>query len=181
MITYPTFKYHPNAYGLDIFAQETGICNICGQHRELKYDCSFYAQEYPDYICPFCIADGSASQKYDGEFNDYTSIESVSPNPSDPKSPIDPALLEEICCRTPSYTSWQQAEWKVHCNEPCAFIDYADVATITPLLDELEEDIQNDGYPPEFIKTCLSKDGDLVGYLFQCVVCGKHRLHVDMC
>ena len=44
---------------------------------------------------------------------------------------------------------------------------------------KLKEDIENDGYEPEIIKKHLSKDGSLVGYLFQCTTCGQHRLHVD--
>lgn len=134
---YPQFKYHPNAYDLDIFIKEEGICEVCGEQSELKYDCSFYSVDEPDYICPFCIANGKASKKFDGEFNDYLGIETVSPYLIDKPSPIDPVLLEEVACRTPSYVSWQQEVWKVHCNEPCAFIGYAEVATITPLLDEL--------------------------------------------
>ncbi len=81
--------------------------------------------------------------------------------------------------RTPSYTSWQQEVWLTHCNEPCAFIGYADTKTIEPLMAEINEDIENNGYEPEFIKNNLTKDGSLVGYLFQCVNCKQHRLHVD--
>lgn len=74
---YPTFKYHPNAYELDIFAKETGICDIFGQKSKLKYNCSFYSTQDIDYICPFCIANGEASKKSNGQFNDYLGIESV--------------------------------------------------------------------------------------------------------
>lgn len=38
---YPQFKYHPNAYKLDLFEKEDGICSICNQQRDLKYVCSF--------------------------------------------------------------------------------------------------------------------------------------------
>ena len=44
---------------------------------------------------------------------------------------------------------------------------------------ELYDDLVNTGYYIDFIKQNLSKNGSLVGYLFQCLTCQKHRLHVD--
>ena len=172
----PLFKYSPNAYKLDIFVEEEGTCSICDEKRNLKYNGSFYSIEEPDYICPWCIANGKAAEKYDGEFNDYCGIEGSS---AESASTIPKELLLEVSTKTPSYFSWQQEEWMSHCNEPCAFIGYADTKTIEPLMSELNEDIEKNGYGAEFIKEHLSKDGHLVGYLFQCVNCGQHRLHVD--
>lgn len=175
----PKFKYSPNAYTLDLFEEEEGTCSVCNENRELKYSSSFYSIEEPEYICPWCIADGKASEKFDGEFNDYCGIEGVSPDPNDAESTIPKELLLEITNKTPSYNSWQQEVWLTHCNEPCAFTGYADAATIEPIIDELIEDIEDNGYDPEEIKDNLSKDGSLVGYLFQCINCGQQRLHVD--
>ena len=175
----PKFKYSPNAFNLDIFEKEDGICSVCNEKREIKYTSSFYSVEEPEYICPWCIADGKACEKYDGEFNDYCGIEGISPDPNDTDPTIQKELLLEITNKTPSYTSWQQEVWLTHCNEPCAFIGYADTKTIEPIIEELNDDIENNGYDPEFIRKHLSKDGSLVGYLFKCVNCGQHRLHVD--
>ena len=178
---YPQFKYHPNAYSLDIFVQEDGVCSICHKQRDLKYDCSFYSVDEPDYICPWCIVNGAAAEKYKGDFNDYCSIESVSPDPNDPPSSIDEKLLDEICSRTPSYVSWQQQVWLVHCNEPCKFIHYATSELLEPILPEVLEDIENSGMPLEWVQHHLTAESDFSGYLFQCVHCGKHRLHLDSC
>lgn len=175
----PKFKYSPNAYSIDVFENVEGICSICQEERHIRYTGSFYSIEEPDYICPWCIADGRAAEMYDGEFNDYCGIEGVSPNPKDPKLKISKELLLEITKKTPSYISWQQERWMTHCNEPCAFIGYADTETIEPLMEELKDDIENNGYGADFIKSSLSKDGSLVGYLFQCLHCNQHRLHVD--
>ena len=167
----PKFKYSPNAYELDIFENVEGVCSVCNENRQVKYTSSFYSVEEPEYICPWCIADGQASEKYEGEFNDYEGIEN--------SENIEKELLLQASERTPSYTSWQQEVWLTHCNEPCAFIGYADTKTIEPLMEELNDDIENNGYDPDFIKSSLTKDGSLVGYLFQCVKCSQHRLHVD--
>lgn len=175
----PKFKYSPNAYDLDLFETIEGTCSACNEQRQLKYTSSFYSVEEPDYICPWCIANGKAAEKYDGEFNDYCGIEGVSPDPGNGAPGIKKELLHEITNKTPSYTSWQQEAWLCHCDEPCAFLGYADTKTIEPILAELEDDIENNGYDPEFIRKHLSKDESLVGYLFQCLHCGQHRLHVD--
>jgi uncharacterized protein CbrC (UPF0167 family) len=175
----PKFKYSPNAYKIGVCEEIEGICSGCGDKRNIKYTSSFYSVENPEYICPFCIADGKATEKYDGEFNDYAGIEGVSPDPKDPSPTIPKEMLLEVSERTPSYTSWQQEEWLSHCNEPCAFIGYADGETVKPFIDELEEDIKKFGSEREEILESLSKDRSCVGYLFQCLHCGKHRLHID--
>jgi len=175
----PKFRYSPNAYKLNLFKEVEGICSICGQPRKLKYISSFYSIEKPDYICPWCIANGEAAKKYDGSFNDYCGIEGVSPDPNDPPSTIPMELLLEITNRTPSYPSWQQEVWLSHCNEPCAFIGFVDTKAIESHLEELKEDIQiNLEYNPEIINH-LTTDRDLVGCLFRCLKCGKYRLHID--
>lgn len=177
----PQFKYSPNAYQLDLFEEVEGVCSICNEQRNIRYTGSFYSVDDPDYICPWCIKNGKAADQYKGEFNDYAGIEGVSPDPSENNtSVLSEELLLEISQRTPSYTSWQQEVWLTHCNEPCAFLGYADSERIQPILEDLKEDIEvNIGYPPEFILEHLTTSGSLVGYLFQCVKCGQHRLHAD--
>jgi len=120
----PTFKYSPNAYDIGVFKKEAGCCSVCNEQREIKYVGSFYSKNKPEYICPWCIANGTASQKYDGEFNDYFGIEGVSCDPADPLPTIDQELLLEITNKTPSYNSIQQEVWLTHCNEPCVFTGY---------------------------------------------------------
>lgn len=176
----PKFKYSPNAYKLDIFKTEDGICSVCNNKSNLKYTGSFYSIDEPEYICPWCIANGKAAEKYDGEFNDYCGIETVSPDPNDTKCSIPEELLLEVTNKTPSYNSCQQEEWLTHCNEPCAFLAYADGKRIEPLIEELKEDIENNlGAEIDYVTNNLTTDGSFVGYLFRCVKCGKHRLHAD--
>ncbi len=139
----PKFKYSPNAYNLDLFVEKEGVCSVCNEKRNLKYESSFYSIDEPEYICPWCIANGKAAEKYDGDFNDYCGIEGVSPDPSEPAPTIPKEMLNEICTKTPSYFSWQQEEWLTHCNEPCQFIGYGTSETIKPILNEVKEDIED--------------------------------------
>lgn len=146
----------------------------------MKYTGLFYSIEEPEFICPWCIHDGSAAEKYDGEFNDYASIEGISPDPAEPDTiTIPQEFLNEVTKKTPGYHSWQQGVWLVHCNEPYAFIDCADSEMIKPFFTELEEDFENCGIDPDYIRTTVTKEGDVAGYLSQCVRCGKHRLRAD--
>ncbi len=167
----PHFKYSPNAFSLNIFVEEEGICSACDEERTIRYNSSFYSYEEQEYICPWCIENGNAALTLDGYFIDYESIEN-------PKT-INEDLKSELCERTPSYNGWQQEVWLTHCNQPCAFIGYADTKTIEPFMEELQDDINNIRYKKEFVLQNLSKDGRLVGYLFQCLICNKHRLHID--
>lgn len=175
----PKFKYSPNAYELDLFKPIQGVCSVCNKQRNWKYVNSFYSIQAPDYICPWCIENGQAAHKYEGDFNDYCGIEGVSPDPMDPEPTIARELLLEITNRTPSYSSYQQEVWLTHCNEPCAFIGYADSKSIEPFLHELQQDIENSGIPAHYITQGLTKDSDLGAYLFECTVCKAHRLHID--
>ena len=174
----PKFRLSPNAYALDLFVAESGICSCCGQQRELKYNSSFYSRQGLDYLCPWCIADGSAAKRFEGEFNDYLGIEGVSCDPDEADSIVmDKDLLLEVCERTPSYHSWQQGQWLVHCDQPCAFMGYTDYAEIQSLQTELAADIAD---MPERYLQAINKTGVPVGgYLFRCVRCGAHRLHTD--
>ena len=167
----PKFKFSPNAYNLNVFEKEDGVCSCCKENKALKYTGSFYSEEEPDYICPWCIENGNAAEMFEGEFNDYQGIEN--------SDGIDENLLIEISERTPSYNSWQQEIWLTHCDEPCKLIGYADGEIINPIIDELENDINDKGYDKEFLLKNLSIDGSLVGYLFQCTKCNTHRLHID--
>jgi uncharacterized protein CbrC (UPF0167 family) len=176
----PKFKYSPNAYKINVFKEEEGICSVCNQQRKIQYNSSFYSEEEPEYICPWCIADGSAAKRYDGEFNDAAGVETpLGYNSDDVLKATFDEQITEVTQRTPSYVSWQQEVWLSHCNEPCAFIDYAESEMIRPFLHELEADLEGSGYDSDLIEEALSKEGSLVGYLFQCLHCGTHRLHVD--
>ena len=184
-MNYPHFKYHPNAYILNIFEKEDGICSICHEKRELKYNCSFYSIDTPDYICPWCIENGAAAKLYQGSFNDDIGIENTEFIDDDEivnvLYPITDEFVGQICHRTPSYASWQQQVWLIHCDEPCQFINYATSKLLQPILHEVLEDIENSNIPLEWIQHHLTIDSDFSAYLFQCIHCGKHRLHLDSC
>ena len=124
-------------------------------------------------LCPWCIADGSAAAKFNGEFQDCASIDHVS----------DPEKVKELTERTPGYHGWQQEYWMAHCDDFCAFMGYVGWKEIEEmgLAQEIEETYRQDlcGFEFADIRQYMVQGGSMQGYLFRCLHCGKHFLYAD--
>jgi len=133
------------------------------------YTHPFYSYDDINALCPECIAGGRAAEELEGEFviRDDVSQE------------IGKAQQDELCLRTPSYSSWQEAQWADHCGDYCAFVGYAGW-----------EDLQRQGIaegiewldfqPDPEDRPYIRNGGSMVGCLFRCLHCGQHILHVDL-
>ncbi|MBY0597819.1 CbrC family protein [Bacillus bingmayongensis] len=173
----PSFKYNKNPLGLLVIREADGMCPVCRRKTGYVYDGPFYTtfdEEETENICPWCIANGFAAQKFDGEFN-YSGEHMDVQNKE---------YTDELFYRTPSYFSWQGEYWLSHCNDYCAIIDEVGWKEIAHLEHELNDDIEKiinkKKITREDFKGMLYKKGHFTGYLFQCVHCSKHRLYVDM-
>jgi uncharacterized protein len=173
MYDLPFFKYQPNVYKLGIIKKETTDCPSCGQQRAYSYEGPFYSIEEVEAICPWCIKDGSAAEKFEGEFQDPQSCDPVGKS----------EYLDELIHRTPGYPGIQQEVWLSHCDDFCAFIGYVGWQDIASLKEELADDInqikEEYDFSQQDLEERLVKNGSLQGYLFQCLHCKKHRLAVD--
>ena len=156
------FKYHPN--------HEEGVCNCCGR-KVPEYIGMAYSAEDIDCICLSCIHDGSAAEKFGAEFVQFA--EEVS----------DPEKRDELFKRTPGYMSWQGENWLACCDDYCAYLGTVGIKELEELgiKDEVLRDYaaQVPSYPIDVVEEYLYKDGDLCGYLFRCLHCGKYRIYVD--
>jgi uncharacterized protein len=170
----PKFKYNQNPLELEVFKEEKTVCPVCNKNRDYTYVGPFYSVEEIEGICPWCISDGSAAKKFEGEFQDVESCEDVEKE----------EFIDELIYRTPGYSGWQQEYWLSHCGDFCAIKSYVGWDDIKHLENELSNDIER--ITNEFqitidiFKQSLINGGDHQGYLFQCVKCGKHRLHSDL-
>ena len=108
----PTFKYFPDPIGAGSIKESNEVCMCCKQSRGYIYDSSFYSTQDNNGICPWCIADGSASDKFEGEYNDSYPLE---------EDGINSEIIAEVCCRTPGFSSWQQEVWLSCCKDACEF------------------------------------------------------------
>ena len=167
------FKYHPEPIKTGAFKTDKAvICECCGKETDIYYSNPFFSVEEVEFLCPECIKSGKASEKFDGAFHDSCSCDEVD----------DEEKLNELCARTPGYSGWQQEYWPAHCDDFCAFIGYVgwDEIRQMGIEAEIEEDLPaNCDYPVSVVKQHLRNNGSMQGYLFRCLVCGKHRLHVD--
>ncbi|WP_232790671.1 CbrC family protein, partial [Kitasatospora aureofaciens] len=103
------------------------------------YTATFYtAQDVSGRFCPWCIADGSAAERFEGDFTDSYGLDGVSEE-----------TLEHVTRRTPGFHAWQDPHWLVHCNDAAAFIGevgYAELAAHPEALDQLRTDLRIDGW-----------------------------------
>ena len=173
MTELPYFKYNPNVLELGIVEKIDFTCPVCEQKRDYAYNGGIYAIEEVEFICPWCVANGKAAEKYNGMYIDDASCEEVS----------DPSKLNELVTTTPNYSSWQQEEWLAHHDDYCAFQQYVGWKEIEHLKENLSDDIVRIRYEygltqAEF-EEYLVNDGGMQGYLFKCRHCDQYRLHVD--
>lgn len=173
----PTFFYSPNAYALGIIEQKAITCECCGKARTFRYTGNLYAEEEVEQLCPWCIADGSVAEQYDGSF--VSDFEGITARPTELGPSMSNASMEQVSSRTPGYASWQGDVWLGHCGETCAFLGYVGSEELAPIWEQVQADAVASGWGEENIRDHMHKDGDMTGYLFQCQHCGQHRLHVD--
>ena len=180
----PKFKYHPDPIKTGSIIKKKTKCPVCNQKQEFVYEGPFYSIEDVEGICPWCIANGEASKKYDGEFQDYASIEGITPDPNGSDSiDYNKDDIDVLVTKTPGYSGWQQEVWLGHCNEPCSFEGYVGWKEIQEAGIDVEEDLEIQaslyGMSKEDFCERLFNNGSLQGYLFKCVKCGKYRLTTD--
>ena len=167
----PHFTYSPNAFNpeLGLFKASEIECPCCHKIRGYSYQLTPYCEEEVEGLCPWCIADGSAAEKFEASFSQDVSRD----------HPIAEGASKQVYDCTPGYISWQGENWLGHCDDACAFIGYVGFDDIAHLWNEVEEDVAAGGWDKEAVKKNLQREGHLVGYLFQCRTCGKHRLGID--
>lgn len=170
----PSFKYHPNPLSTGAFIKGNPcLCSCCKEITEVWYESPFYSSSYVDCLCPECIANGQAAQKFDGEFLDAENTDEIS----------DPSKLDELIHRTPGYQSWQDTYWPAHCDDYCAFIAYVGWDELVEL--NIDQEIENnyasgiDGFTLTELKQYMKNNGSVQGYLFKCLHCGQYVLHID--
>ena len=67
----PQFKYHPKPLETGAFEQDKTVeCDCCEQQTSVYYSGPFYCVDEVEHLCPWCIADGSAAEKFAGSFQD---------------------------------------------------------------------------------------------------------------
>jgi uncharacterized protein CbrC (UPF0167 family) len=169
----PRFKYNLKPLDNKIIIRRSAVCPVCNKETDYVYEGFFYSEKDIENICPWCIANGEAAAKYNGEFQNTALCENVESS----------RYIDELIHRTPGYIGWQQEKWLSHCGDFCTFVGYVDGQEILHLLDKLREDLERTkiayDLTEEELERHLQNNSNLQGYLFKCVICGKLRLAID--
>jgi uncharacterized protein len=173
----PPFRYHPDPLATGSIKPGDDVCVSCGCSRGFIYVGSVYAErDLGDRLCPWCIADGTAAERYDAEFTDVGFGV-----PDD----VSSETLEELSRRTPGFIGWQEEHWLYHCRDAAAFLGRAgwhELQRTPEALDVLRRDQDEYGFSARELEEYLAgldKDGSSTAYLFRCLHCGTHLAYSD--
>ena len=132
-----------------------------------------------DRLCPWCIADGCAHEKYNVEFIDPIAVGNYGL-----WDKVPPKVVEEIAFRTPGFTSWQEGRWWTHCGDGAEFLGFAgkeeSISLGSEFLQALRSDIdmKEDKEWQDYLNT-LNKDKGPTAYIFRYKQCGKYGGYSD--
>src|SRR5579871_4660279 len=114
----PHFQYHPDPLATGSIVPSDTPCACCSAARGYVYVGPVYAEEeLVECLCPWCIADGSAHERFNAEFVDAAGV-----GGHGDCDPVSPEVVEEVAFRTPGFSGWQQERWWTHCGDAAAFL-----------------------------------------------------------
>lgn len=120
----PKFKYHPDPIATGSVKASDRTCRSCGRSRGFIYVGPAYAvEDLEEDICPWCIADGSAHEKFDAEFVDRAAVGGYKRG----WDKVPQSVVEEVAFRTPGFTGIQQEQWYTHCGDAAEFVGVEDL------------------------------------------------------
>lgn len=175
----PVFRYHPHPVATGSVVESEFVCRCCREARGYIYTALVYGESsLRNAVCPWCIADGSAAQKFDIVFSDEHPLA---------KAGIAPEIREEVTQRTPGFVTWQQEVWLTCCNDACEF--HGDAARVE--LKGLEGDTLSEILRSWSWSKCSAEDwrrfvdryqpgGEAAVYKFMCRHCGKTKYGLDL-
>ena len=117
MIQIPPFPYHRDPIGSGCIRQSSDPCPCCGQKRGVVYAGVTYTREKLKTLCPWCIADGSASRKYGAVFFDAYFCDDEGREVS-----MDKRFHDEVFGRTIGFATFNPIGWWVHCGVPAEYV-----------------------------------------------------------
>jgi len=176
----PFSRFHPDFIGTGSVEKSTEKCLCCNKARGFIYTVAVFGEEdLHDKLCPWCIVEGIAHEKFDALFCDASDFYESPGNPLIPKIEII-----ELTQRTPIFAGWQQPQWLLHCGPACMFLGPSSNDILRKQWKVLEPQIRKEsGFKneAEFQKFYSSIDTDtsVLAWLFRCSVCGELLTYLD--
>ena len=174
----PAFKYHRDPIQSGSVEKSQSRCRCCDQVRGFIYTGPVYSEEdLEESICPWCIADGSAHDKFDATFVDEAAL------PDD----LPENIIEAVAWRTAGYSAWQSEQWFSCCKDAMTFIEPVGIREIRERYRELEfsilgniiYDLHISGGAANRMLESLDRQSGPTAYVFQCSHCGTQKTFVD--
>ena len=169
--TLPNFTYIDDPRFVCNTVRFAKKCNCCGTKTNIIYTNGMYCGEDVDLLCPQCIISGEASKKYNGFFNDVEFADCIDNQPA----------KEELAKRTPTLNTWQDVQWVDCCNDYCRFVKYLAPEDFEnqEIFLSVQQTYKGESVPFENLKTVCEKSTANI-LLFQCRVCKKYYIRVDL-
>ena len=174
----PRFRYHPDPIRSGSIIESPARCRSCSTARGFIYAGPVYAEaELNDALCPWCIANGSAHEKFDATFVDSEAFAEDAPE----------TAITEITERTPGFNAWQQEEWPSCCGEPAAFLTPAGMKEIREQYPRLEGNLMTlivheldiSGGAARQTFEALRRHQSPSAFVFRCLRCDGFRVYID--
>jgi hypothetical protein len=174
----PLFRHHPDPIRSGSVIGSAVTCRCCGTARGFIYAGPVYAEdELEDALCPWCIADGSAHEKFDATFVDSEAFADDTPE----------AAVTAITERTPGFSAWQSERWPSCCGEPAAFLTPAGIEDVRQQYPHLEGDLMMfivhelgiSGGAARRTLEALRRDQSPTAFVFKCLHCDGFPVYVD--
>jgi len=174
----PVFRYHPDPIRSGSVIESSVRCRSCRTTRGFIYTGPVYAErELGDVLCPWCIADGSAHEKFDATFVDSEAFAEDAPE----------TAITEITERTPGFSAWQEEKWPSCCGESAAFLTPAGINEIREQYPRLEgalmmfivHQLGISGGAARQTLEALRRNQSPTAFVFKCLHCDGFPVYVD--
>jgi len=168
----PNFKYHPDPLATGSVVPSDTSCRCCERVRGFIYIGPVYAEdELADSICPWCIADGAAHEKFDAEFVDTAGVGDYGNWPD-----VAEEIVREVAWRTPGFSGWQQERWFTHCDDAAEFLGLAGRKELeiygAQAISAIRQEANFSAEDWEEYFAALDKESGPTAYVFRCRHCG---------
>ncbi|MEI8593198.1 CbrC family protein [Photobacterium sp. SP02] len=173
-MTLPKFTYHPDPLATGAVVKSMKVCDCCGEARGYLYSGSIYSQRDVEWLCPWCIADGSAAREFKASYSDDFPLDGAG---------LKREVIAEVCQRTPGYQSWRQEVWLDHCGDACEFHGFAEHDELKALSGQalqafLSRHMLKANLWQDILDT-YEKGGNPAVYKFRCRHCGDILYGMD--
>ena len=174
-MTFPLFKYHPDPIASGSVAESETKCLCCERKTGFIYKGPVHAEDtLENKICPWCIADGSAAEKFEAVFTDEEGIGA---------DELGVETQEKLARRTPGFDGRKRGRWLACCNDAAAYLGAMgreELESLGPLVVEavrMELGLQGAEWVNFF--GSLHKDHGPTAYVFQCLHCSAIKAYAD--